>query len=343
MSGNGSQAIRHLEKGEHMEQTYLITGINGFLGRTVAQMLLNEGKEVIGLRVPGDKKRLIDHVTYYLGDVSQKSTLTSFFEAARGKEAVVLHCAGIVSIASEESKIWSVNVDGTRNIVDLCEQYSIAKLIYVSSVHAIAERRNGKKICETRNFSASRVEGAYGKSKAEATAYVQKAADRGLPAVIVHPSGIIGPGDYNGGYLTELIHIYAKHNILLGVKGGYDFVDVRDVADGILKCVKFGKSGEAYILSNQYITVSYLLDTLARITGRRKLIGSVSVKWVKLLIPICKLAAKITGNPALVTPYSLYTLTSNGRFSHKKADKELGYTVRAIEETLADVVCWMEE
>lgn len=112
---------------------------------------------------------------YIIGDITKPYALQKFFEQAEGKEAVLIHCAGLVSVASKEEQIWSVNVDGTRNIVDLCEKYSISKLLYVSSVHAIEERKNRQLICETKQFSASRVKGIYAKSKAEATAYVQKA------------------------------------------------------------------------------------------------------------------------------------------------------------------------
>lgn len=88
-------------------------------------------------------------------------------------------------------------MDGTRNIADLCEKHHISKLIYVSSVHVIEESAKGQPICETKHFSASLVKGIYGKSKAEATAYVMKAAERGLNAMVVHPLGIIGPEDYS--------------------------------------------------------------------------------------------------------------------------------------------------
>lgn len=102
-----------------MKQRYFITGITGFLGKTVAELLLKAGSEVYGLRLPGDKSRLLDGVTYYLGDVTKIYTLYPFMEAAAEKGAVLIHCAGLVSIASENPNLWKVNVDGTRNIVDM--------------------------------------------------------------------------------------------------------------------------------------------------------------------------------------------------------------------------------
>lgn len=326
-----------------MGNTYFITGINGFLGRTIAETLLRNGHEVYGLRMPGDKKNLIEGVTYYLGDVSKSYTLTPFARTAADKEAILIHCAGLVSIASENPELWKVNVDGTRNIVNLCEKYHIYKLVYVSSVHAIPERKWGETIKETSQFSAALVERAYGKSKAEATLYVKQAARHGLPASIVHPSGIIGPGDCSGSYMTELLRFCTQHGMPFAVGGGYDFVDVRDVADGIIRCADEETSGESYILSNEYITVKRMLDTLSEYTGKRKTWGSVPLRWVERFAPICEKIFSVLGLPDLITPYSIYTLGSNGHFSHEKAERRLGYKPRPIEETLADIVEWIKE
>lgn len=264
------------------------------------------------MRLPGDNNNLIDHVTYYVGDVSKNYTLTAFMKAAAEKEAVLLHCAGLVSIASENPKLWKVNVDGTRNIVELSEKYHIRKLVYVSSVHAIPEKSQGEIIDETNRFSASLVQGAYGKSKAEATLYVKKAMQCGLPASIVHPSGIIGPGDCSGSYMTELMRFCIRHRMPLAVDGGYDFVDVRDVADGIIRCAEEDAVGESYILSNEYITIKRMFDTLSEYTGRGKTWGNIPLKWVKGVTPICEKVFPVLGLPDLITPYSIYTLGSAG-------------------------------
>ncbi len=326
-----------------MEEIYLITGVTGFLGSIVAKKLVRQEKKVVGLRLPGDKAHLLPEVEYQLGDITKPYTLDKFFGQAEGKQAVVIHCAGMVTIASENNQVWNVNVDGTRNIVDLCEKHKIAKFIYVSSVHAIRESEAGQIIKEEKRFSASLVKGIYGKSKAEATAYVLKAAERGLNAMVVHPSGIIGAEDFSRGHMTEMIRAYLKGYFPCAVEGGYDFVDVRDVADGIIKCVEKGKAGETYILSNEYVTVKRMFDILSRITGKSRPHGTIPLKAVRFIAPLCEKAGKLTSGTLLVTPYSVYTLGSNGNFSHEKAENELGYTVRPIEETLADMVMWFQK
>lgn len=326
-----------------MDEIYLITGATGFLGRMVAKQLAMQQKKVVGLRLPGDKAHLLPEVEYQIGDITKPYTLEKFIGQADGKEAVVIHCAGLVTVAAENSEVWKVNVDGTRNIVDMCEKHKIAKFLYVSSVHAIREAETGRVIKEETMFSASEVRGIYGKSKAEATAYVLKAAERGLNAMIVHPSGMIGPDDFPGGYMTEMVKAYLKGYFPCAIKGGYDFVDVRDVADGIVKCIENGRTGETYILSNEYITVQRMFEILSRITGKKKPHGAIPLKVARLFAPFFEKIERAAGSPLLVTPYSVYTLGSNGYFSHDKAEKELGYSVRPIEETLADVVMWIEK
>lgn len=326
-----------------MDKIYLVTGATGFLGREIAKKLAMQDKKVVGLRLPGDKRNLLPNVEYQVGDITKPYSLRQFFAKAEGKEAVVIHCAGIVSVASKEEQMWKVNVDGTRNIVDLCEKCHISKLLYVSSVYSIEEKAKGQLICETNDFSASKVKGIYAKSKAEATAYVYKASERGLYTMIVHPSGLLGSEDYSGGYMTETIKVFLKGHFPFAVQGGYDFVDVRDVAEGIISCTENGKSGESYILSGRYITIKEMFDILAKVLGKRKEYKAIPLGMIRWAAPMCEKLEKAFGNPLLITPYSLYVLESNGNFSHEKAEKELGYSVRPIEETLADMVVWLHK
>ena len=94
--------------------------------------------------------------------------------------------------------------------------------------------------------------GPYAKTKAEATQAVLEAVKQGLNAVVVHPSGIIGPYDNGNNHIVKLAKDYISGKLLAGVIGGYDFVDVRDVAKGCIAAVDKGEVGECYILSNRF-------------------------------------------------------------------------------------------
>lgn len=294
--------------------------------------------------IPEEKNIPEGNLEIYVGDVCNKESLRGFFTNRENKELVVIHCAGIVSIASQEvPAVFKVNVNGTRNVVDLCEEYHIKKLVYVSTVHAIPEKQKGEIITEIKDFNPDEVVGFYAKTKSEATAYVLAAARRGLNASVVHPSGISGPYDNGNGHLTTLVIDYCKNRLVAGIKGGYDFVDVRDVAVGIIACCSKGKPGEGYILSNKYFTVPEILSMLHEITGKREIKTILPLWLAQLTAPLAELYYKILRQTPLYTAYSIYTLNSNAQFSHEKATIELGYTTRDMRQTLGDTVDWLKK
>ena len=119
-------------------------------------------------------------------------------------------------------------------------------------------------ITEDCEFSPGLVDGDYAKSKATATELVFAAAERGLNTSIVFPSGIIGPGDLQGGSFTSMAKSFLAGKLPLAVRGGYDFVDVRDVANGILACSESGEPGKGYILSGHYVTIRKMLQLVGK-------------------------------------------------------------------------------
>lgn len=133
------------------------------------------------------------------------------FLAAGGDDFCVLHCAGLISIASKpDEALYAVNVQGTQNIVDLCREFGASRLIYVSSVHAIPEKPAPETITEPDRFAPDEILGDYGKSKAMATALVLEAAQSGLNASVVLPSGILGPGDLARGNMTRMLLAFCR-------------------------------------------------------------------------------------------------------------------------------------
>ena len=254
-----------------MYDKYLVTGATGFLGRAVVEELARRDAQVRALVLPDDPYAhlLPKKVRSIAGDVCDKDALASFFADADSRTCVI-HCAGIVSVASRPGpKLYQVNVGGTWRILRQCIAHNVGKMIYVSSVHAIPEKPKGCLITEDCKFSPGLVDGDYAKSKATATDLVLDAAAQGLNASIIFPSGIIGPGDVQGGSFTSMAKSFLAGRLPFAVRGGYDFVDVRDVAQGLLACCERGLPGKGYILSGHYATIGRMLQMVGAAANRR--------------------------------------------------------------------------
>lgn len=327
-----------------MNKLYLITGAAGHLGTAIVRQLLELKKNVRVLVLPDEKNIPKGDIEVCYGDVRNKASLTAFFDNPQQKELLVIHCAGIVSIASKyQQQVYDVNVSGTKNIVDLSKRHHVKKFVYVSSVHAIPEKEKGETVYEVSEFTPDDVVGLYAKTKSEATSYVLEATKNGLDASVVHPSGIAGPYDYGRGHITALVIDYYKGRLTSGVNGGYDFVDVRDVADGIIACTKQGSRGECYILSNEYFSIKEILYMLHEITGKKEIKRILPLWFIKIIASPAEMYYKILKRPPLFTPYSIYTMNTNANFSHEKARVELGYRTREMKQTLIDTVDWLKE
>jgi dihydroflavonol-4-reductase len=328
-----------------MATKYLLTGAAGHLGSALIRELQIENASVRALVLPNDDTAALlpSWVEKTVGDVCDINSLEAFFNNPDKDELIVIHAAGIVSIASKyDQKVYDVNVQGTKNIISMCLKSQVKKLLYISSVHAIPELPRGETISEVTLFSPDKVTGLYAKTKAEATQAVLDSIALGLNISIVHPSGIIGPYDNGRGLLAQMIIDYYKGRLTAYIVGGYDFVDVRDVAKGIINCCDRGRSGECYILSNQYYSVKELLDLLHKISGKKEVKTLMSLEFAKLVAPLAELYYKILKQPPLYTAYSMYTLSSNSTFSHQKASRELGYTLTPIEVSLRDTIAWLK-
>jgi len=326
-----------------MFDKYLVTGATGFLGRAVAEELVRRKAQVHALVLHDDPYTdlLPKEVRTVIGDVCDKSSLSDFFADADSRTCVI-HCAGIVSVASRPGpRLYQVNVGGTWKVLRQCMEHDVGKMVYVSSVHAIPEKPKGCIISEDCEFSPGLVDGDYAKSKSAATELVFDAAERGLNASIVFPSGIIGPGDLQGGSFTSMAKSFLSGKLPFAVRGGYDFVDVRDVARGILACSESGEPGKGYILSGCYVTIRRMLQLVGKAAKLKYRSICLPLGLARLAAPYYERRSLRERNPLFFTPYSVSVLASNGQFSHAAASERFAYQPRPIEETLGDMTAWL--
>jgi dihydroflavonol-4-reductase len=320
----------------------LVTGATGHIGNVLVRKLIEQGEKVRALIWRGEDTTPLEKldVETVEGDVLDPESLKPAF---KGVEKV-FHLAGIISIMPGQNPlVWRVNVEGTRNVLNAARQAGVRRLVYTSSIHAIHRAQHGKVIDESLPFDPNNPYGAYDRSKAEASLEVQKATADGLDAVILCPTGVIGPYDFRGSELGEVIRGAAEARPMFYVEGAYDFVDVRDVADGLIAAAEHGRRGESYILGGNKISVRYMLETVREVTGK-------AFASIKIPFSLAEFAARFTpwyyqktkAKPRF-TPYSLEVLQSNADISHAKAARELGYKPRPVIETIADTVRWFFE
>lgn len=322
-----------------MSKLYLVTGGTGHVGTVLINELLAKNVSIRALVRPGRREGIPAGVDVYEGDITNLDSMRDFFQTSGFDSVTLIHCAALITIASRlNTQVWSVNVHGTENVMQLALNAAVDRVVYVSSVHAIPEKPLGQIISEVSSFLPELVHGQYAKSKAAAAQVALDYAKKGLNLSIVHPSGIIGPGETNiRNHMIRTIHAMAEGRIPVGLKGGYDFVDSRDVVSGILSCEEKGRCGECYILTGHYITVLQLLNVVRKIHGKKERKIEIPYGLVKAIAPISEGAARLIGRKApLFTPYSVYTLHTNGDFSHEKATRELDYQPRDIGDSIRD-------
>lgn len=320
----------------------VVTGATGHIGNVLVRQLLSLDEDVRVIIPPFEDTVPIDglRVEIMEGDVRHLESLIKAFQ----NSDIVYHLAGIIAIQTGQNKLLhDVNVTGTRNVIEACLKTGVRRLVYTSSIHAIEEPPKGTVIDEKFAFNPEKVLGDYAKSKARASLEVLEGVKHGLDAVIVCPTGVIGPHDYRVSDMGQLIIDFIQGKLKAYLDGAYDFVDVRDVVKGLISAGEKGKSGECYILSGEYITVYNFLVMLEEITGVKVPSYKVPAALVRTAAKIAPVYYQLTRTRPLFTAYSVEVLTSNSLVSSEKARRELGFTTRPIKESVEDAVRWFRE
>jgi dihydroflavonol-4-reductase len=317
----------------------VVTGATGHIGNVLVRELLAAGEKIRALVPPFENDlpiRGLD-VDIVAADVCDTASLNSAFLGADA----VYHLAGIIAITpGKEELLQRVNVQGTRNVVDACLEAGVGRLVYTSSIHAIQEPPEGIVINETFPVDPDHVLGPYARSKAQATLEVRKGMERGLNAVIVHPTGVIGPFDFRISEMGQLVLDFIRGKLKAYLDGAYDFADVRDVAHGLTLACSKGRAGESYILSGERVSIKHILDVLEETSGVMAPKFKVPAWLAHTAGKLAPIYYRLIKSKPLFTDYSVDVLRSNSRVTSEKARVELGYKPRSVHESICDSVAW---
>jgi dihydroflavonol-4-reductase len=316
----------------------LVTGAAGHIGNVLVRELLDDGQHVRALIMPGENISALEglDIEFIEGNVLEAQSLD---KAMLGVEKV-FHLAGIISIMpGQDDLIRRVNVEGTKNVLRAAKKAGVKRLVYTSSIHALSRDWKGK-IDEQVPFDKFNPAGEYDRTKAEASLAVLEAVDDGLDAVIVCPTGVIGPHDYRGSEMGDLLRNFMRRKPHLMIEGAYDFVDVRDAARGHILASERGRKGEVYILSGWQIKIFQLKQMVQEVLGLKTTTIHVPNWLAKFSTNFTPLFYRLTKQTPKFTGYSIETVQGNSDISSQKARKELGYNPRLMISTIADTVKW---
>ncbi len=318
----------------------VVTGASGLVGGNLVRALLAQGRPVRAL-VHRDHRALDGlEVETIPADLTNPSSLQQAF---RGAE-IVYHLASSISISTENwEELERVNVSGTRNVIEACLQNNVRRLLYFGSIHAYDHAPFDQPMDEDRLLLTGDHIHPYERSKALAEMETRRSLDRGLDSVILIPTAIAGPFDFRPSYLGQSLQLLARGRIPALVRGGYDWVDVRDVVDGAIKAEQLAPRGGRYILSGHWHSVHEVARFVSDITGKPAPRFIIPIWLAQLAQPIMAKLAQINGAQPIYTRPMLSTMKSNHNISHARASRDLGYSPRPFQQTIADTLKWFDE
>ncbi|MCO4761296.1 MAG: NAD-dependent epimerase/dehydratase family protein [Myxococcales bacterium] len=317
----------------------LVTGSTGHIGPYVVRALLAAGHQVRA-GVHGDATILAGlDVERVALDVRKRATL----DRAMAGVDVVFHLAAFISVEpDDEVTMQAVNVDGVRNTAEAALAAGVARFVHVSSVHAYATWRLRSPLVESGARALGPEHPTYDRSKARGEPALRAVMAQGLHATIINPVGVVGPGDHRPSLMGgTMLQMYRKELPVLP-KGGFCWVDVRDVADAAVAAMHLGAPGDNHLLSSGTLTPRDFHRHACEAGG-----GG-AVLWLPnaLLRPIPTVAQALGARrmlPPGFTSDALYALATQLEVDSSHARLRLGFSPRPMSRSVADAFAWWRE
>jgi len=320
--------------------TVVVTGASGHLGGTLVRELLAKGRRVRCV-YKGDGRALEGLDTeHILADIRDAEAMKKAFQGAE----TLYHLAALISIdGGHGGKVRSINVDGVRSVMEAALHAGVGKVVHCSSIHAFDLSKQSQPISEETKRSEPKTQGVYDCSKADGENEVRAAIQRGLPAVIVNPTGVVGPFDFKPSRMGSLFLKLYHRRLPSLVDGGFNFVDVRDVIQSMIAAETKGVIGQKYILSGHWEAMREIATMAEATTGIKAPRFSSPMFLARFAAPFAVAFARLAKTEPLFTPESLHALRSNRVISHQKAAETLGHNPRSLRTSIEDIYAWFDK
>lgn len=312
----------------------LVTGATGFLGSHICRRLLEDGKKFIALKRANSSLSLLadikNEIEWVEGDIMQPDSLDQLLSRVE----TIIHTAAVVSFHSADfEKMDQINTEGTKNMVNLALKHEIKRFIHISSVAALGRNLAQGTIDETNKWQESKYNTRYGQSKYQAELEVWRGMIEGLNAVILNPSVILGPGDWENS--SSSIFKYVWNENMFYSEGFINYVDVRDVVDIIYKLLNDeSKFGERYIVNAGSETFKAMFEKIAERFDKKPPTIKASSILVKIGLLVESLKFLLTGKKPLITREIARVGSARIYFDNNKAVTELNHTFVPLSQTL---------
>jgi len=314
-----------------------ITGACGYVGLNLVRILLDAGHDVVALdRV--HSPHLDRRARWQELDIFDAPALQ---QALDGVE-VVFHLVAKISLLKEDEATWHINVEGVKAVAEGALAAGVRRLVHVSSIASFDMYQiRGGTIDETAPRSIDAALPVYARSKYAGERELMERSKDGLEVVVCYPTGIFGPEDYgwpmphlNGNMIDA-----ARGKLPVMVEGGFDLVDVRDLAHGLVLAAEKGGNGETYLLGGTYISMMEACRMSASMLGRPGPRFMLPMKLLKGIAAVTTpLARRLGKESEFLSEVALDTIETSPRVDFSKASRELGYQPRPIQDTIRDLL-----
>jgi dihydroflavonol-4-reductase len=321
----------------------LVTGGAGFIGSHLVRQLVEQGEQVRILERPGAPLAHLplDRIEVVVGDIRDRAAVE---DAVRGCRHVYHLAANPHLWAQPRGLFRQVNYQGTVNVLEAALAAGAERILHTSTESILTRAQQTAPIAEDQHITIRDVVGPYCRSKHYAERHALRLAQSGKPIVIVNPTLPVGPGDLGRSPPTQMMLDFCRGKRNEYVDAELNLIDVRDVANGMMRAMHVGRPGRRYLLGHENLSIREVFGLLADLTGQSR------PRW-RVPYPVALTAAYVsefvadvyTHQPPAATVTGVKLTRRRMHFDARRSLEELGLMPRPVAQSLAHAVAWFQK